>query len=239
LREPLRVPARGGAAVGLPNLCHLRCAMATRSCLVAAIDPGLTSGGIAAVRSQGGEQEVVFSRSLVPRKTVREQARREAAACAAALAGWGDSAFLEAATLAQLWVRECLSALTALEEEVGAPDAIAVESFVDLPSRARRLLRGRWQTPLVIGFLASALADRGYTAASGRLVYQNPGLLAQYSYELGLLDRRRADGGRAADRVLPGDSLVRGEHEARALAHALALAHRLESLATDLPPTHD
>lgn len=195
-------------------------------CIVG-IDPGLGSGGLVAVDAADGDR-VLLSRSLVPKKASLNEASEEARVLVASFGepGWGDLEYLRADLRALRWVEFVLSVLDEVERDFAPPVAIAIESFVDQPSRAKKLIRNRWQTPHVIGILTAALRLRGYAPENGRVVYQNAGVvLTQLSTEIATLDARKkpfTDGV-----VVQGDSLVGNEHETRALAHALALAHRL------------
>jgi hypothetical protein len=191
------------------------------------IDPGFGSGGFVGVDATQSDQ-VVFSRSLVSKASQRKAHRERAQQLLERFGepGWGDLEYTEADLQAEVWVDSVLDTLAEFSRDFAEPDLIAVESFVDQPSKAKKILKGRWKTPHTIGVLASALRPLGFTAENGRLVYQNAGtVLTQFSAELATLDQRKkpyADGV-----IVPGDRLVGNEHERRALVHALALSNHV------------
>jgi hypothetical protein len=196
---------------------------------VLGIDPGFGSGGMVGVEAPA--ERVVFSRSLVTKASAR-RARRDLAQSLTARFGedgWGDVDYTEADLQSLAWVEVAVAAIEEFSAAFAWPAYIAVESFVDQRSRARKLIKDRWKVPHAIGVLSAALAPLGYTTVSGRLVYQDAGVvLRQFDAELARLDARQKpypDGV-----VVEGDSLVGNEHERRALVHALALVNHLPTL---------
>jgi len=194
---------------------------------IAGIDPGLRSGALVVVQSR--PERVLASASLVEEGGAAREAKRRVTEIAEALGGWSDKEFASACLRADEWMRRFRQAFEAAEKEHGEIDYVACESFVDQPSRASQekagLLRKRWQTPLLTGYLNVYLAERGYTIENGRLVFQSAGVvIKQLAEELGVLKRGRPS---ARERVISGASLVRNDHERKALAHAMALRLRL------------
>ena len=190
------------------------------------IDPGLGSGGLVGIDAANNDK-VLYAHSLVPPRKITLEAKREADEFLNSWGGWGDRQYLEAERRALWWLKEVKRALAEFSASFGEARAIAIESFVDQPSRAhKRLIRNGWQTPHVIGLMGAALRRLGYSPEAGNLVYQNAGVvLRQYNEEIAILSRRHrpySDG-----LVAPGDSLIDNEHEIRALVHALALSHHL------------
>lgn len=204
--------------------------MSTNAHTIGGIDPGLASGGFVVVKAARNEELVLFSRSLVPPRGTVSEAKIVSSTARARLNGWGDREFIEADSRARAWVLIFLAAWAEFEAEHGEIEIFAIESFVDLHSKAKLMLKNRWHTPLVIGYLSAELRARGYTVENGRIVFQNPSTLAQFSYELASLDARKKP--YPVDLVLRGDELVGNSHEARALAHALALANHLTAVTT-------
>lgn len=195
-------------------------------CPLIGIDPGLGSGGLVGIDAKA-DDKVLYAYSLVPPRKVTLEAKREAHEILDSWGGWGDRQYLEAERRALWWMEEVRKALTDFIATFGEPRAIAIESFVDQPSRAlKRLIRNRWQTPHVIGLMSGELRRLGYSPEAGNLVYQNAGVvLRQYSEEIAILERRATpyqDGV-----VVPGDKRIKNEHEIRALMHVLALSHHL------------
>jgi hypothetical protein len=195
--------------------------------LIAGVDPGLASGGLVLLSSVGPEVRAAVS--LVEKKSQREAAQQRAGDLAAELDGWSDREFASAALRAENWRDSFAQAVDQLIAEQGPIDYFAVESFVDQRSRAReeqqRLVRNRWQTPLVIGMLAVVLEQRGITVGNQRLIYQNAGIvIRQWSAELSeLKDRRRGQ----SDLFVSGDRQISNDHQRKAWAHAMALRLRL------------
>ena len=138
---------------------------------------------------------------------------------------WGDKEFSVAALRATAWAEALINFLDQFEREQAPIDYFAIESFVDQRSRARedknRLVRNRWQTPLVIGLVQAALARREVTVANGRLVYQNAGIVIRQQADE--IARLKVGG------FIPGDHLIKNDHQRKALAHALALSLRLQN----------
>lgn len=201
--------------------------------LIAGLDPGLRTGGLVVVEKTTSER-VLASISIVEPAGAVAQARKRADDLAARLGGWSDREFLAAALRADKWCERLVSALDEIEVEHGPIDIFAVESFIDQPSKAQRVQRKRWMTPLVMGQLAVVLRQRGSDVANGRVVYQNAGVvIRQWSAEIGLLAQRRR--GATNSVVIAGDEQVGNDHERKALAHALALSLRLDAN-TKTPP---
>ena len=194
---------------------------------IAGIDPGLRSGALVLIQHR--PERVLASVSLVEASGAAGEAKRQADETAARLGGWSDTQFSSACLRAERWVARFRQAFEELEKEHGGIAYVACESFVDQPSRAAKekagLLRKRWQTPLLTGYLNVYLAERGYTVANGRLVFQNAGVvIRQMTRELGVLERGRPE---ERERVIAGASLVGNDHERKALVHAMALSLRL------------
>ena len=170
--------------------------------------------------------------SMVEKRGVVKQAETEARRLADLLGGWSDLEYGAASLRVDRWMETFISGFEAIEDEHGAPHYVAVESFVDQRSRAReeqqRLVKNRWMTPLLIGELAVYLADRGYTVANGRLIYQNAGtVIKQWATEIGMLENRRARGKSAEDLLVVGDHQVSNDHLRKAFVHARALSVRV------------
>jgi hypothetical protein len=196
---------------------------------IAGIDPGLASGGMVVIAT--GPDRVIEAYSLVEKKGRHAAAKSEARALAEPLDGWSDAEFSAAALRAEQWRDQFATALDQFEAEHGAIDFFAVESFVDQRSRAReeknRLVKNRWQTPLVIGLLAAELEKRDISVRNQRLIYQNAGIvIRQWSAELAELKNR---GKGSPDLVVPGDHKISNDHQRKALVHALALSLRLNN----------
>lgn len=186
---------------------------------IAGIDPGLASGGVAVIRSP--KEEVLAAASLVEARGAVKAAQGDYDL--ARRFDWGDKEFSVAAIRAGRWVSSLVDFLDNFEREFGPIDIYAVESFVDQRSRAReekqRLVRNRWQTPLVMGLLQAALSDRQVSVEAGNLVYQNAGLvITQQRDEIARM--KQGD-------FIPGNELIKNDHQRKALAHALALSLRL------------
>lgn len=193
--------------------------------MICGIDPGLATGGLVLVEL-GDVERVRASVSLVEKRGAVAEAKRQAKDLAAGLGGWSDIEFLAAALRTESWCGRLAETLDALEDEHGTIDVYAVETFVDQPSRAKKVVRSRWMTPLVIGRLTALLAERGVTPANGGVVYQNAGVVIQQSQkELALLESRGRD---KRDVLVEGDHLVSNDHERKALMHALALSLRIK-----------
>jgi hypothetical protein len=114
------------------------------------------------------------------------------------------------------------------------PDLVAIESFVDLASRAGKEDRLRWQTPLVIGLIDPMLRDLGYTDEQIR--YQNPSVLHQMRQERAqLMEANAAPGKRREHVIVPGDELISNEHLVSAYLHGSWSVERLsaEELSAD------
>ena len=189
--------------------------------LLCGIDPGLASGGIVLL----DQEKVLETASLVEKKGAVKKAKEEARILTDNLDGWGDKEFIAASLRTVGWLARAEEVLNDWEKKYGTVQFYAVESFVDQPSRASQekagLLRKRWQTPFVMGGLATLLARRGVTAANGRLVYQNAGVvIRQWHKEIALLEK----GGS----IYPGDEKITNDHLRKALVHALALNIRLK-----------
>lgn len=185
--------------------------------VIVGIDPGLSSGGLVAVA--GRSERVVVAHSLVrPGVPSRSESAGEPQIT-------GDRNFtLAAAIAAQQALR-----IAELVDEIAAVHRIlriGVESFVDQRSRAReerdRLVKDRWKTPLVIGYAAALLAQRGFHTDDGSLVYQDAAtVLRQFSAQLAALrDSKRTEP------VCENDQLLTNDHMRTAWAHAVWLAHR-------------
>ena len=133
----------------------------------------------------------------------------------------GDHQFSDAILRARLQVATIKTFL--VEHK---PDLVAVESFVDLASRAGKEDRLRWQTPLVIGFIDCCLRDLGYT--DERIRYQNPSVLNQMRVERGQMIEANAAPGKRKEHVLvPGDEMVSNEHLISAYLHGSWSVERL------------
>lgn len=212
--------------------------------LLGGIDPGLSSGALVVVDALK-ENEIVAAYSFGKEKNKRlgEQA---AGKVLDSWGQWGDKEYLTAHLRAQLWIDELSAALDEIEEEHGEITAIAVESFVDQRSRAReeksQLLKDRWKTPHVIGLIAQHLVSRDLSPESGRLVYQNAGLvIRRFASEIGALEEReratrKRDAGNAPrrDSVVPNDVCITNDHQRKALVHALQLSIILTDIKNDL-----
>lgn len=189
------------------------------SYLIAGVDPGLASGGVAILRSP--KEEVVAASSLVEKRGSVKLA--EEAYQSSSDIDWGDREFSVASIRANSWLNNFIDFIDQVEGDYQPIKFYAIESFVDQRSRAReekqRLVRNRWQTPLVMGLLQAELASRGFSVAAGNLFYQNAGLvITQQKNEI----NRLKQGG-----LIPGDDLIKNDHQRKALAHALALSLRL------------
>lgn len=173
--------------------------------------------------------EVRAAVSLVENKNERDQATQEARQLSKQLDGWSDREFTSAALRAESWKEKFAMTVDQLLDEHGNIDYFAVESFVDQRSRAReeqrRLVRNRWQTPLVIGMISDVLAQREITVRNQRLIYQNAGIvIRQWSTELSALkDRGRG----RKDLFITGDRQITNDHQRKAWAHAMALRLRV------------
>lgn len=106
--------------------------------------------------------------------------------------------------------------------EAWKPTMVAMESFTDQASRAKKKTasgkahfdRNRWMTPLVIGTALPRLADLGYSVELGTLRMQNPAILSQFDVELAILEGK-------ADGTKPGGAeLLTSDHHRKAWCHA-------------------
>lgn len=178
---------------------------------IAGVDPGLASGGIVCVELQ--PERIVDAESLrtKPGKPDTEYVDRQ---------------FTDAIRRAEEWMNGAAAALDRMR-----PDLVVIESFVDLPSRARRngggksaFDKNRWMTPLVIGRLDAHL--RGLDV---EVRYQNPSVLKQFAIPVGQMQEANSLSrrGRTVDVVFPGDHLLVNEHLLSAWSHAAYAAERV------------
>jgi hypothetical protein len=181
--------------------------------VIGGIDPGFTTGGLVVLEEPN---LVIYGRSLAP--------KRGDVAVARAIADklHGDREFNRGDILARAQAQRFL---TALDESPKRPDFIAVESFVDQPQHAKTMRKGLWKTPLMMGYLAAGLVERGYSQEDGTLQFQNAGVvLKHFSLRLGLIQR----GDHATvQSVYPGSGILTNNHMRSAFAHAAWCALRL------------
>jgi hypothetical protein len=228
--------------------------MGSQTQLVLGVDPGLETGGLVALDAR--RLCVLEALSLAEPRPVRAKLRGEARKLLERRDGWGSLDYTHCDLRARFWAQRALAAVDRICEVHGAIDAVAVEAFLDQPSRARKLIRGRWQTPHLIGRLLAGLEQRGLSVASGQVVFQDAGVVkTQLRFELAQLAARpsnnvvQAASEKSAslgsgltlgdmttcsaaplepgDVVCAGDRLVGNDHVRDAFAHALALALRL------------
>lgn len=195
---------------------------------IAGIDPGLATGGLVLVKSGRTDREdrVIDAVSLVDKKKDIE-ADKKYIKSKVGKENWGDRAFTVAILRMNRWVDLCIQEVERMREEHGI-DMIGIESFVDQPSRAKKMMQLRWQTPLVIGSLAYRLEELGYTVENGKIYYQNAGVvLKQWEAELALLKRENSRGGKPEGVIVAGDQIITNDHMRKALVHALALSIRM------------
>lgn len=198
---------------------------------LAGVDPGLRSGGLVFI-SPAGEGEIIDTHSLVEKPSERAGATQLVAELFQMRGNWGDREFSEAVIRAERWTSDFFVAFDAYCAEHGCPEAVAVESFVDQPSKAKKLQAKRWQTPLLIGMLVPAFAERGYTVANGRLIFQNAGtVIKQHAAELIRLEERN---NATFDIVVRNDHLLTNDHQRKAWAHADALSLRITTVRPSL-----
>jgi hypothetical protein len=199
---------------------------------VGGIDPGLASGGLAVVRGDSINIEVLAAASFVEPKGSVAKSKSLAEDYSEFTQGGIDKEFTAAMLRADQWMIKFKAALDQVEElDI---DAFAVESFVDQRSRAReeanRLVKNRWQTPIVIGMIAIELAKRDYKIENNKLFYQNAGIIIRHwSKEIGALKARQVSG---KDLLFPGDACITNDHQRKALAHGLGLLVRLNAVQT-------
>jgi len=198
---------------------------------VLGIDPGLASGGLALIRGDAATTEVLAAVSLVEARGTPAAAKREVAELEKYTNGGIDREFSAAMLRVASWIERFERAVDEIFEEFDV-DAVAVESFVDQRSRAReekqRLIKNRWQTPLVIGLIADRLEKHQITMRNQRLFYQNAGIvIRQWAPELARLSDRSRLKTINDDCIFSGDKIITNDHQRKALVHALALKNRL------------
>ena len=204
--------------------------------IVAGLDNGLASGALVVIDRLAPKfrERVLAAVSLVEPRGVKAAADRQAREIAETFGGVHDKEFTSAHIRAGLWVARFSTALDEIEAEFGPVEVFGVEAFDDQAQHAKKLIKGRWKTPLLLGRLAVELEGRGITVENGRLVYQNAGIvLKQFKDELQKLAARQT---KTLDMVRPNDRTVTNEHQRSAFSHACALSLRLGA-ATTTPTT--
>lgn len=201
------------------------------SSLIIGIDPGLATGGIVLIRvgSTGADDEVIEAFSMVEKKDLLNQDKKRAIdLIESGVNRWGDREFTLAMLRTDRWVKKAIAEISRWEDKYGQVEKIAIESFVDQPSRAKQIMKLRWQTPLLIGAFVERLKDLGYT--EDQLIYQNAGtVLKQWQTELDLLknDKRKKRARQVDPVIVKGDWQISNDHLRKALVHGLALAIRI------------
>lgn len=198
---------------------------------LAGVDPGLRSGGLVFI-DPDTDGAIVESHSMVETAAERAAATGLVAELFEGRGNWGDREFSEAVIRGERWRDDFFAAFDAYCDAHGHPAAVAVESFVDQPSKAKKIQARRWQTPLLIGMLITGFAERGYTVANGRLIFQNAGtVIRQHSNELMRLEERN---NATFDVVVKNDHLLTNDHQRKAWAHADALSLRITTVRPSL-----
>lgn len=201
------------------------------SSLIIGIDPGLATGGIVLIKvgRTSLDDEVIDSFSMVEKKDLLNKDKERAVKLIElGVNRWGDREFTLAMLRTDRWVKKAIAEISRWEKEYGKIDKIAIESFVDQPSRAKQIMKLRWQTPLLIGAFVEKLKDLGYSEE--QLVYQNAGtVLKQWQTELDLLknDKRKKRARQEKPVIVTGDWQISNDHLRKALVHGLALAIRI------------
>lgn len=207
---------------------------------IASFDPGLATGGFTVIEPTAPRFLAAVSLgepSSTPAKTKAEAKKQLKANELLEKSGddkvWGDIEFLAAALRAQRWVGRAVAAVEQAIAEHGPIGLIGIESFVDFPSLAGKVIAKRWQTPLVIGLLLPALKPFGLSVDEGTVVFQNAGIVlsskGQLASEHALL-LERLEGRHPADRDMcwRGDRLLSNPHLITAGLHAIALSIRTD-----------
>lgn len=200
---------------------------------VIGIDPGLATGGMVLIKVGASDQkdEVIDVFSLVDKKSLIEADRQKSRDIInASSRPWGDRKFTETSLRVDRWVEMATAKIKEWEVKYKAIQAIAIESFVDQPSRAKQIMQLRWQTPFLMGVLAARLKDMGYTPENGRVFYQNAGtVLKQWQFEIERLKKSKRKNRASKDEwiIVKGDFKVTNDHLRKALAHGLALCIRI------------
>ena len=110
------------------------------------------------------------------------------------------------------------SRIAALGAELGAIDAVVVETYVDIPG-ALRGVANRWTTPLCIGLLIPALRS---IAPGGVIHWQSAETVMRESRTL--RDMWAAGARAKRDTLLAGDRMLTNAHTRSAAAHGLFYA---------------
>lgn len=198
------------------------------------IDPGLRSGGAAYIELADGER-LIAALSLVETEKQRKEAASRAKAIKEENKGWGDATYIAVSLRARRWIDDFAAFFNEIREEFGAPELIAVESFVDQAQHAKKMMARRYQTPHVMGLLEAFLFDQGYSIDYRNLIYQDAGtVIPQLSSEIAALEERDRSKMKTFA-VLPGDELITNDHKRKALAHALAASFRVRRGELPLP----
>lgn len=92
------------------------------------------------------------------------------------------------------------------------PDVVVVEAYRDFPGGVKRQVANRWTTPLLIGYLISAIDE--YPA---RLVFQDPLTVMSASSST----REFWKTHKGAGHIIEGDELLTNDHLRSAGAHLL------------------
>jgi hypothetical protein len=201
------------------------------SSLIIGIDPGLATGGMVLIRvgSSSSADEVIEAISMVDKKELVDKDKKRALELIdSGINRWGDREFTATMLRTERWVKKAIKEISKWEKEYGPIEKIAIESFVDQPSRAKQLIKLRWQTPLLIGAFVERLKDLGYR--EDQLIYQNAGtVLKQWQTELDLLknDKRKKRARQDEMVIVKGDWQITNDHLRKALVHGLALAIRM------------
>lgn len=188
--------------------------------MISAIDPGYSSCGMVWIRS--GDHRVFDAFSPKPSSGERQAAEDFAKEYE------GDRQFTVASILMQTHVQRIVDLFDRREEMAPAKlktDLVVVESFVDQPSQAKKMLRDRWKPPLAIGLLVAELARRGFTVEAGNLIFQNASVLGQFRVEMDLIKDR--DPATLSDDY-PGSNQLTNEHMRSAFVHGLYRALRVD-----------
>ena len=179
---------------------------------ICGIDPGIAGGGAVLIDSSTAQVldiERLYSNAS---KKFKEECP-------------GDANFTDAIRRAVLITEKVVDFVDRCN-----PDLIAVESFIDLGSQAKRtnksggafFAKDRWKAPLVIGYFIAELETRNIPT-----VYLNPRILRDYADEISLLKEQRkkilkkqSEKKTTEYVIVKGDHLLTNDHLVKAWCHA-------------------
>lgn len=173
---------------------------------VLGIDPGFTSGGLVLLDVFEGDVVTVFS--IAGKMDINEPVVKV-----------GNGSYARDIITARTQAQRTCDAVRRIHEKHGV-DHVAIESFVDFKSKARKekqgLLQQRWKTPLMMGALDTLLVDIGFDTARGNVSWQNPAILDQFKTEIGQLKDKATD----SELIATGANQITNDHLRKAWAHA-------------------